>query len=180
MHIKSEKNIYLRSLDMSDLDRVYEWQNSPDLYELFSGITYQPVSHKSVEEWLLKRITYSKSEVNMAICLIQSNDHIGNIYLRDIDWISRKGTVHLFIPNTENQGKNYGHEALRALLHYAFSTLGLNRLYLTAIASNTRAITFYQKHGFLNEGILKEHVYKNGDYLDVVIMGLCKSQYHDK
>ncbi|MCM8820304.1 MAG: hypothetical protein NC925_05880 [Candidatus Omnitrophica bacterium] len=31
---------------------------------------------------------------------------------------------------------------------------------------------FYKKHGFRKEGRLKEFVYREGKYLDVIVMGI--------
>jgi UDP-4-amino-4,6-dideoxy-N-acetyl-beta-L-altrosamine N-acetyltransferase len=40
--------------------------------------------------------------------------------------------------------------------------------------TNERAINFYRKTGFSEEGRLKEFVFKDGKWLDVIVMGIIK------
>jgi sialic acid synthase SpsE len=40
------------------------------------------------------------------------------------------------------------------------------------IETNERAISFYKKTGFSEEGRLKEFVFKDGRWLDVIVMGI--------
>ena len=54
-------------------------------------------SRASDEEWLRKKQMFSDEEVNLAICLTENSQHIGNIYLRNIDWIARHAELRIFI-----------------------------------------------------------------------------------
>jgi len=42
------------------------------------------------------------------------------------------------------------------------------------IETNERAINFYKKSGFVKEGRLKEFVFKDGKWLDVIVMGIIR------
>ena len=76
--------VVLRSLEPGDVERTHRWHNSPALYE-FLASPFRYVSRATEEEWLARRGAYSTSEVNLAICVRDTGQHIGNIYLRDID-----------------------------------------------------------------------------------------------
>jgi RimJ/RimL family protein N-acetyltransferase len=156
--------VYLRALEVEDLERTHKWHNDPSLF----------VSRSTEEHWLKQKCAFSKNEVNLAICLKDTNDHIGNIYLRDIDWISRRGTLHIFIGDAENRGKGYGQSAIRQLISYAFDELNLHKISLTILTDNEVARHMYEKCGFTVEGTLKRHVYKNGQYKDAIFIGLCR------
>lgn len=166
--------IYLRALELSDLDQVLRWHNDAALYESLGG-TFRPVSRLSEEEWLRRRVAYSENEINLAICTVENEQHIGNIYLRDIDWISRRAEMHVFIGETVERNRGYGTAAIRWLIEYVFQQLGLVRIYLFVLSDNRAAISVYQRCGFSLEGTLRKHVLKNGELKDVVVMGLCSS-----
>ena len=78
--------------------------------------------------------------MNLAICLSEPPDHIGNIYLRSINWIDRNAELHTFIAQPKHRGKGYGSTAVRLLTKHAFEDLGLMRIYLHVLASNSAAI----------------------------------------
>lgn len=167
---------YLRALETSDLERVFAWHNTPALYENLGG-NFRWVSHAVEEEWLRRRSVYSANEVNLAICVSDSQEHIGNIYLRDIDWVARHAELHIFIGAQEQRGRGYGESALRQALAHGFRDLGLQRIFLFVLASNQPAIRLYTKCGFKEEGRLRQHALKQGQLVDVLVMGILHSEW---
>lgn len=167
--------VYLRALDLGDLETIYTWHNDPSLYQSLGGV-FHYVSHASIEEWLRKKQSFSAQEVNLAICLKPDTRHIGNIYLRDIDWPARHGELHIFIGDSSQRTKGYGEAAIRLLINHAFQDLGLMRLYLFVLAYNKPAVHVYEKCGFIVEGTLRKHAFKDGKFEDVVLMGTCRSE----
>lgn len=164
--------VYLRSLEMEDLARIHRWHNDAELYESLVP-PYRFVSAAAVEQWLRKRTTYSTDEVALAICLSGNSDHIGNIYLRSINWVARHAVLSMFIGDPAHQSKGYGQAAIRLVMRHAFENLGLFRLCLKVMADNERAIRAYEKCGFQVEGRLRRHAYKDGQFKDVLFMGIC-------
>lgn len=63
-----------------------------------------------------------------------------------------------------------GSRLLESIVHHAFHDLCLNRIELTVLSTNERAINLYTKFGFEREGVLRNYVYKAGSYVDVVAM----------
>lgn len=166
--------VFLRSLELDDVEIIYRWHNDAELYNSLLN-PFRSVSLAVVEEWLRKKQSYSSNEINWAICLMNNSLHIGNIYLRNIDWISRHGELNIFIGDSEQRSKGYGRAAVSLLIEYALQDLGLQRLYLSVLADNIPAIKMYEKCGFKTEGKLRKHAFKDGQFKDVLIMGLCVS-----
>jgi RimJ/RimL family protein N-acetyltransferase len=167
----TKKNVYLRPLAQQDLDRVLGWHNDRALYSTL-GRQFRYVSRETEVEWLHRRLE-ARDEVNLAICLAASANHIGNVYLRNINWIDRNCELHIFIGAKEHRGKGYGSMAVQLITKHAFEDLGLMRIYLQVLASNSAAIASYKKCGFETEGRLRRHTLKAGGFEDVLIMGLC-------
>jgi RimJ/RimL family protein N-acetyltransferase len=171
--------VYLRSLEASDLENCYTWHNDSSLYEMLIG-PFRFVSREAEQAWLGRRTAFSPSEINLAICIKESGKHIGNIYLREIDWIYRRGQMGIFIGENRERAKGYGKAAVRQLLSYAFFCLGLKKIFLSVLADNKIAIKLYEKCGFSVEGRLKNHVFKRGEWRDVIMMGLCCEDFNAK
>ena len=174
--MKRKSKILLRALEEADLERTHHWHNDPELYSSLIN-PFRFVSKTAESEWLRRKAGYSGSEVNLAICLRTNGEHIGNIYLGEIDWVSRKAVLGIFIGSSAHRRKGYGKEALRQLLSHAFLDLNLNRVSFEVLADNSAAIKAYEKCGFTIEGRLKSHVFKNGAYKDVLVMGICSHEF---
>jgi diamine N-acetyltransferase len=169
---KTKQKVYLRALTHDDLDRVLAWHNDPELYATLGG-HFRYVSREAETEWF-QRITQARDEVNLAICLSEADVHIGNIYLRNIDWVARNCELHAFIARAEHRGKGYGSTAVRLVTKHAFEDLGLVRIYLHVLANNSPAVATYEKCGFAKEGRLRRHALKAGTFEDVLVMGICR------
>jgi RimJ/RimL family protein N-acetyltransferase len=72
-----------------------------------------------------------------------------------------------------NQG--YGTEATRLILEFAFGELGLHRVWLDVDSDNRRARRAYEKAGFKQEGIKRDHMYYDGAFHDIVLMSILSS-----
>ncbi len=172
----SKEPVYLRALELSDLAQTFKWHNDPKLYETLVA-PFRPTNRSAEEDWLRKAMSWSPSALNFAICSVERDAHMGNIYLRDIDPISRRGELHILIGEEGERGKGYGTAAVRLLANYSFRDIGLKRLWLQVLADNAVAIRVYEKCGFAVEGRLKNHVFKNGAYKDVLVMGICSHEF---
>ena len=168
------KKLYLRALTTDDLDQLLGWHNDPELYSSLGG-HFRHVSREAEAEWLRRRIE-ARDEVNLAICVSEPRGHIGNIYLRNINWVDRNAELHTFIGHPEHRGKGYGSTAVRLITKHAFENLGLMRIYLHVLTSNSAAIAAYEKCGFVTEGRLRRHAFKNGLFEDMFVMGLCREE----
>jgi diamine N-acetyltransferase len=174
---KATELVYLRALTTGDLDRVARWHNDPDLYATLAG-HFRYISPETEAAWLRQRIE-AQNEINLAVCLSESSEHIGNIYLRNIDWVDRNAELHVFIAECGNRGRGYGSAAIDLIARHAFEDLDLMRIYLYVLASNSAAIATYEKCGFAVEGRLRKHVFKKRTYEDLLVMGLCRQDQQE-
>ncbi|KJA18475.1 hypothetical protein HYPSUDRAFT_89962 [Hypholoma sublateritium FD-334 SS-4] len=74
-------------------------------------------------------------------------------------------------------GKGYGTEIMEWLIAYSFTSLGLRRLSLKVFASNPGAIALYEHVGFKHEGRQREAVWKEGKWVDFLMMGMLSREY---
>jgi RimJ/RimL family protein N-acetyltransferase len=68
------------------------------------------------------------------------------------------------------RGHGHGHQLIEVALADA-GRLGLTRVGLSVFADNGRAIALYERVGFKREGVLRDAVCIDGNYLDMIMMG---------
>lgn len=102
---------------------------------------------------------------------------VGDCGLRAIDWKSRKADFFITIGEKQFWDKGFGNDALRIVTRLAFEKMNLNRLWLTVLVDNSRAVRCYEKCGFIHEGLLRQESYVDGKYRDVFMMGLIRADY---
>lgn len=113
----------------------------------------------------------------MAVCTIEDDTYIGNVYLTDINNVYRKACSHILIGNRAYWNGGYGTEALRLLLDYAFNHKNLNRIEAHVLEDNIGSRKLHEKLGYKQEGVWRESVYKNGRYQNQICYALLKSEY---
>ena len=60
------------------------------------------------------------------------------------------------------------------LTDFCFRELNLHKLKVTVFAFNTPALRCYEANGFVREGLLKNELWRDGAWRDVVILTLCR------
>ncbi|MCE3039498.1 UDP-4-amino-4,6-dideoxy-N-acetyl-beta-L-altrosamine N-acetyltransferase [Helicobacter anatolicus] len=83
--------------------------------------------------------------------------------------IAHKNAYLGIYKNPEKKG--VGDEILQFLEYIAFDSFGLHSLVLEVIASNKKAIACYERNKFVHTGTLKEYIFMNKKYQDVLIYG---------
>jgi RimJ/RimL family protein N-acetyltransferase len=164
--------VYLRALDVNDLDCSYQWRNDRKSRGTMRN-PFRYISHGAEEAWLSEKQIASPVEVNLAICLKANSQHIGNIHLTSIDWVARRGEVQLLAGASIERVFEYQLAAIRLLTEYALKTLGLNRLYAYIVVDDTESIRMFEACGWTVEVRMREHAFRDGRFKDVAIVGLC-------
>jgi RimJ/RimL family protein N-acetyltransferase len=103
---------------------------------------------------------------------------IGCVRLWRISRINRNAMLTIFLGERSSWGQGMGTEALRLCLTYAFEELELERVELHVFSFNKRAIRSYEKVGFHEEGIRRGALYRDGDYHDILVMGIRRFEFH--
>jgi RimJ/RimL family protein N-acetyltransferase len=74
-------------------------------------------------------------------------------------------------------GQGYATETARAVLHWAFETLDLNRVQAECDTRNAASAHVLEKLGFVREGTLREDCIVDGDVSDSWVFGLLRREW---
>ena len=75
------------------------------------------------------------------------------------------------------KNKGYMTEAMQAVLTYGFKEMQLNRVEAFASPKNEPSVQLLARHGFVQEGLLRQHYCKNGIVEDSACYGLLKNEF---
>lgn len=103
---------------------------------------------------------------------------VGVLRLTDIDWVNRNAAVGLDIFE-DFRGGGHAKPLFALLCDYCFSQLGMNRLWLMVMDGNDRARSVYEWAGFKVEGRMRSHLFRDGAFVDYIIMGILKEEWDD-
>jgi RimJ/RimL family protein N-acetyltransferase len=167
-------NVILRGLEPADCHYA-RWLNN-------NGVCKNNEHHRMPyrEEDAIEYINSSYSDTDkivLAIVSAKSNAHIGNISLSKMCRFNRSAELGIIIG--ELPGKGYGTEACELMLEHGFNQLNLNRIYLGTQEQNIAMVKIADKLGMTREGVLRECIYKNGGYRNVIVFGMLASEYNE-
>jgi len=172
--------VILRALEEEDAYELIKYVNDIEILQYLT--LYRPLSLQDEFEFIRRVREEMKQNRSFSFAIVdkEANKLIGTIGLHNVDWISRNAELGIAIWKKEYWGRGYGTDAMKLLLYYGFTFLNLHRIWLRVYSFNKRAIRAYEKIGFKMEGTLREHVFKNGRYLDIHIMGILKYEFEEK
>ncbi|MEP9411501.1 MAG: GNAT family N-acetyltransferase [Candidatus Brocadia sp.] len=170
------KKIFLGPLSMaSKIEGYTQWINDQET-TLFMGSGRFPLNKADIREYI-KSYSNSKDGMILGIFLKKTSRHIGNITLHMIDWRNRNAEIGVLIGDKKSRGKGYATEAIRLVADHAFNKLNLRKLYSGMVKGNEASKKIFEKVGFKVEGVLREHFYLCGKYLDCYRLALLKDEY---
>lgn len=172
--ITGEK-VILRAIEPSDVKQLWEWTQDEEVMRL-RDYPSPPVPLAEAEQEYQESLRRDTKDLRLAITTLDG-ELIGETSLRYVDHRAGGADFTIAIGNKAYWGHGYGSDAARALMEFAFEQYNLHRITLYVHAFNERAIRSYEKCGFQHEGRLREAHYEDGEYKDVLVMGLLKEDF---
>jgi AcrR family transcriptional regulator len=68
-------------------------------------------------------------------------------------------------------------QELNEILEIAFLQLGMNRVWLRVIETNTKAINLYKKVGFVQEGTCRDESLRKGQFVNQIQMSILAKEW---
>jgi len=171
-------NVRLRAIEREDIPRFVRWLNDPEVTEFL--LINSPLSRVMEEQWFEDQLSKSPHTGQvLGIEILENGDwlHIGNTGLHNVDPIHRNAEFGIVIGEKAYWNKKFGREATRLMLKHGFEHLNLHRIYLHVYENNLRGIKAYEASGFIKEGVLRQAVFKNGRYLNEIIMSVLQTEW---
>ncbi len=174
------KNVRLRAVEKEDLPNFVAWLNDPEVRRGLS--VHIPFSLTAEEKWFEENEKKSPNERTLAIEIQPEGQggewvFVGGCGFFDFDWQVRQAEIGIYIGEKKYWNQGFGTHVMRLLLKHGFETLNLNRISLRVHEDNPRAARSYEKAGFIKEGVLRQARFYGGEYIDVRLMSVLRSEW---
>ena len=190
------ERVRFRAVERDDLPTFVKWLNDPEVRQ--GILIYHPFSQAEEENWYEGMLKHPIDEHVLGIEVRLPSERvgmpklegetstqaeeehwklIGSLAFTNVDWRNRSSEFGIMIGDKAYWNQGYGTEAVRLLVKHGFNTLNLNRIFLHVFENNPRAIRAYEKVGFVHEGKLRQAEFKDGIYIDILVMSILKDEF---
>jgi RimJ/RimL family protein N-acetyltransferase len=166
--------ILLRSIEKDDLKILHLWANNESI-QLMLGGWHFPTNMNDQNKWFE---TLSCNSLNQRFIIENDkNQQIGMANIVNINFKDGNAEIGLLL-DPAFQGKGFGKKIVDTIANYSFNQLRLNRIETTIISINQPSLKlFLNKCGWKQEGILRSWYYRNGMYIDKIILAILKEEF---
>ena len=162
---------------------------TPEVYRhVFNNYTDEELKFffglRNDEELVLKKqtwqnglTTFNKSFLYFQLVKKDSGENIG--WCGYHTWYTQhyRAEIGYILTNDVERGNGYMKEALPEILRFGFDQMQLHRIEAFIGPDNTASLKLVEKLGFVKEGHLREHYFKDGKIEDSVVFSLLKTEF---
>jgi RimJ/RimL family protein N-acetyltransferase len=134
-----------------------------------------PEEEKLLLDWYGSR-NDQPDRLDLAVVDKATAECVGEAVLNEWDPGNESCNFRILI-GPRGRDRGLGTEATRLIVGYGFEQLGLHRISLEVYAFNPRARRAYEKVGFRAEGVLRESLRYNGEWIDATLMSILAPEW---
>ncbi len=168
--------IVLRQIEVSDCNEKYvEWLNDP-LVNRYLETKWSEQSIETIRSFVQSQ---RDNDNSVLFAIISKNDdiHIGNIKIGPIHPHYRHADISYFIGNKDFWNRGIATEAIKLICRFGFEILKLHKIEAGAYSCAVGSWKALEKCNFRREGVIREQVLYNKEYIDIYRYGLLENEY---
>jgi RimJ/RimL family protein N-acetyltransferase len=170
--LEGEK-VRLRPVLPSDLPKYVEWLQDPEVRHWLVALAEAPTLEDEIDWYESTR--ESGDNVLWAIETLEG-ELMGSVELRLVP-NARRAELGIAIQDKTRWSQGYGEDTIKAVLRYGFEEMELNRIDLTTDESNVRGRRCYEKCGFVEEGVLRQHRFIGDEPSNSIAMAILREEW---
>ncbi|MEQ5401270.1 GNAT family N-acetyltransferase [Providencia rettgeri] len=162
-------NMTIRRATLDDVPAVTQMHAA---YSAYANTLQLPYPAESTWEARLSAndplVTQFVAELNQEI--------VGLLVIHQPSQVRRRHVATFGITVSEaHQGKGIGSKLMQVMVDYCDNWLNVRRIELEVFAANGSGVGLYEKFGFEQEGRMRDYAFRDGQYVDAVMMSRIKS-----
>ena len=170
------ERLTVRQLASADLPALLEVNGDNAVTRFLPYATWQSLT--DADAWFARMEAMQATGTGIQFVVVEKSTQksVGTCLLFRYDEGSSRAEIG-YVLGRAYWGSGYMEEALRGLIQYAFSTIGLRRLEAEVNPENVASTGLLQRVGFQKEGLLRQRWVGKGEPYDVAVFGLLKDEY---
>jgi RimJ/RimL family protein N-acetyltransferase len=171
--------IILEPFESSDFQQLINWIDSEELLTNWSGSLFSfPLTNESLEWYIEDTNVINKSDAFVYKAIeTETGAVVGHISLGGLSWKNRSARISRVLVSPHVQRKGICQQMTNAILKTGFEELGLHRIALGVYENNKAALSCYLKSGFNIEGVARDILWYNGEFLSMVEMSILENDW---
>lgn len=161
----------LRDLALADKDMIRSWRNHQEVARYM--FTDHEISEGEHEAWIMRVLKDPSCRYWVMQC---DGGDSGLLSISQIN-LHHSRCYWAFYANPEARGRGLGSFAEYSVLRFVFEDLKLNRICGEVLSFNQAVLNLHSKFGFVQEGILRRHVFKQRQWHDVICVGMLRQEW---
>lgn len=162
--------VTLRTIEREDLDFLHEMINTRELWQGFGAPG--PRSRTEIED------RFEEQNTGTAFLISSDEEPVGRVRLVDIDETGGNAELTCYVA-PDSQGQGFATEACQLAIEYGFDYLPITKITARIFESNRASRHLVEKLGFTREGTLRNHVFHDGQELDLECYGLLEQEWRE-
>ncbi len=164
--------VRFRKIVEEDLGLIMKWRMMPEITKFMYTDPKLTIAQQHV--WYNESVKNDRNYIRIINC---DGVDIGLYSITDI-YKGMNCFWAYYIADLSFQGKGLGTILECNNYDFAFDVLEVHKVSCEVLSFNKRVIEIHQKFGSKIEGIFKEHILKNNEYLDIVRMAILKNEWY--
>ena len=161
------KTVDLRKIKHEDVKFFRDWRNLSDIWK--NNTQFILLNLKQQDSWFDK-ISAVDAKEKMFTIINKKQIPVGICGFVQIDIKNKNAKIAIIIGKTKLHSKGIGTESLNLLLKYGVNELKIHRIDAEVIEYNKKSISFFQKLGFEEDAVMRDYIFRNGKWWDLVIL----------
>ncbi|WP_082232842.1 GNAT family N-acetyltransferase [Halobacillus massiliensis] len=166
--------LYVRSMTVADSSSLYPIWSDPDVARFMNVHPFKNENEVKDMITYLNQLTEEYSAIRYSIIELNTQQIIGSCGYNSIDYVNAVTEIGYDLAKA-SWGRGYATEVASALIHYAFTSLQMNRVEAKVEPPNTNSIRVLQKLNFTYEGLLRQAQRSRGRFIDLNIYSRLRS-----
>lgn len=172
--ILKDNMVLLRAIEDDDAEVLADLINDPEVENAVCGWSY-PVSLTSQKKWIAN--LSNESAVRYAVEFEKKT--VGVAIISAIDMKNSVANMNIKLVQTA-RGRGIAYHTMELIIRYCFEELNLHCLTANVIERNMESRKLWEKLGFSQDGLLRNRIYKNGVYHNIVAFSLLKEEFYER
>lgn len=166
--------VLLRAIDENDAEVLMDLINDPEVESSVCGWSY-PVSLSAQKKW----ISNLNNDTTVRYAIEIEGKMVGVAIISSIDMKNRTANMNIKLLKSA-RGKGFAMRAIKLIVYYCFDELNMHCLTANVIERNVDSRRLWEELGFCQDGLLRDRVFKNGNYHNVIAFSLLRDEFNER
>lgn len=168
----SHGKVSIRVIEERDLETLRAMRNEQSTWTMLRSI--EPITAASQRDWF-DGLGGDESRLYWVIEDL-GGEFLGMVRMDERDLVNRSVRVGADIVPAK-RGQGWGRATYETILKWCFDYWGAHRVWLCVMDYNTTARALYEKMGFKVEGCYRDAVFRDGHYVNEIVMSILEDEY---